>query len=230
VRSSPGSRQAALALVATLAAGTATSAHRRDEYLQAARLAIDPGRVRIELDLTPGISIADAVLKDVDGDRDGSISAAEGTAYAARISNAVSLDIDGVALAPRIVESTFPEENAIRSGEGTIRLRMSADTPRLAAGAHRLRYRNTHQPGLSAYLANALVPTDARVAITAQDRDVDQRTLSVDYELAPNSAHAGGRRLSPITLATAAAMALLLALGAARRRGARRPASARPVS
>jgi hypothetical protein len=47
--------------VAGLIAGTAStaSAHRRDEYLQAARIAVGPDRVRIELDLTPGMAVAD---------------------------------------------------------------------------------------------------------------------------------------------------------------------------
>ena len=45
-----------LALALTIAGGAGVSAHRRDEYLQAARLAIDPGRVQLELDLTPGIA------------------------------------------------------------------------------------------------------------------------------------------------------------------------------
>ena len=47
-----------------LAGVAVVSAHRRDEYLQAARLALDPGRVQIELDLTPGIAVADAILVD----------------------------------------------------------------------------------------------------------------------------------------------------------------------
>ncbi|HXI29434.1 MAG TPA: hypothetical protein VNG89_13440, partial [Vicinamibacterales bacterium] len=61
-------------IAAAVFAGTVArvSAHRRDEYLQAARLAIDPGRVQIELDLTPGIALAEAILADIDRNRDGS--------------------------------------------------------------------------------------------------------------------------------------------------------------
>ena len=204
-------------LLVALAAGPVASAHRRDEFLQAARVAIDPDRVRVELDLTPGISIADTVLRDIDRDGDGSISAAEGTGYAARVLSAVTIDVDNVALAPRLLDSTFPDIAAVRHGEGTIRIRLSAETPRLGAGAHRLRYRNAHQPDMSVYLANALVPADARVAITGQDRDVDQRALSVDYVLGADPAPSGRRRLPLITAALAAAMGLALAMGAARR-------------
>ena len=41
--------------------GSWTSAHRRDEYLQAACLAIDPDRVELALDLTAGIAVAEVV-------------------------------------------------------------------------------------------------------------------------------------------------------------------------
>ena len=57
------------------------SAHRRDEYLQAARLAIDPGGVQLELDLTPGIALAEAIIADIDRNRDGSLSDDEQRAY-----------------------------------------------------------------------------------------------------------------------------------------------------
>src|SRR5580765_8182089 len=71
-RSLPAVRGTALAvaLAAAVTLGTAASAHRRDEYLQAARLAVEPGRVDLELDLTPGIEVAEAIIADIDGDRD----------------------------------------------------------------------------------------------------------------------------------------------------------------
>ena len=63
-----------IAAALMVGAGSATSAHRRDEYLQAARIAVDPDRVRIELDLTPGIEVADGVIAGIDTDRSGTIS------------------------------------------------------------------------------------------------------------------------------------------------------------
>ena len=38
------------------------AAHRLDEYLQAARIAVDVDRVGVELDLTPGVAIAPSVM------------------------------------------------------------------------------------------------------------------------------------------------------------------------
>lgn len=159
------------------------SAHRRDEYLQAARLAIDPERVEIALDLTPGIAVADSVLGDIDVDRNGAISSVETRTYAARVMNAVAVQVDDRPLRLDVVSAIAPEVDAIRTGEGAIRLRAAAAMPALAAGAHRLHFRNTHRAEIGVYLANALVPASERVAITAQRRDVDQHDLMIEYTL-----------------------------------------------
>ena len=70
--------RSSLALAAILAgAGTRASAHRLDEYLQATRILVEPARLQITLDLTAGVSVAAAILGDLDRDRDGSLGADE---------------------------------------------------------------------------------------------------------------------------------------------------------
>ena len=167
----------------TVVAGADLSAHRRDEYLQAARLAIDPGRVQIELDLTPGIALADAIIADVDRNRDGALSPDEQRAYASLVLDALDIAVDGRPLRLQLGESSFPDLNAMRGGEGIIRLHAAGTLPRLSAGAHHLWFRNRHHPDRSVYLANALVPESDQVAVTAQRRDADQRELTIDYTL-----------------------------------------------
>src|SRR2546426_8851335 len=110
VRSSRASSATALLIVVavSVAFGAGVSAHRRDEYLQATRLAIDPDRVQIELDLTPGIAVAEVVLAEIDFDADRSISAAEARAYADRVLSAIALDVDGMPLDVELVDSAFP--------------------------------------------------------------------------------------------------------------------------
>jgi len=157
------------------------SAHRRDEYLQAARIALEPGRVQIDLDLTAGIAVADAVLTEIDRDRTGTISVEESRAYADVVLKAISLEADGRPLHLELSGQRFPVTDAVRSGHGPIRLEMRAEMPSLGAGPHTLHYRNTHRPEIGAYLANVLVPESDRVAISAQRRDVDQRELTVDF-------------------------------------------------
>ena len=200
-----------LAIIAT----SSLSAHRRDEYLQAARIAVGPDRVRIELDLTPGMAVADAVIGGIDTDRSGVISPAEAQAYAAIVRQAVRLDLDAAPLAVYLSATTFPDVAAMRSGEGPIRLTLTGVLPPLAAGRHALRYRNAHRADIGVYLANALVPDDPRVAITGQRRDLTQRELIVDYDLHPSPPGSG---LVPFAASVTVAVLVLAALAWRRRR------------
>ena len=186
---------AGLAATLIVAACAEIGAHRKDEYLQAARIALDPARARITLDLTAGSAVADVVLAEIDRDGTGTISTEEGGAYAEVVRKAIALDIDGTPMPLAVIDSRFPPVESIRKGEGAIRLELAAALPSLPPGSHRLRYRNAHRTEIGAYLANALVPESARVAIAGQKRDVDQRELIVDYVLSGDRSATGGRRL-----------------------------------
>jgi hypothetical protein len=180
------SKAAGFALACVTAIGLATSslsAHRRDELLQAARIAIDQDRVEIELDLTPGIAIADAAIAGIDRDGDGRLSDGEQSRYVGDLLASIELDIDGDRLRPTPVSWTFPAVDAFKLGEGTIRVRAQTRLPRLATGEHHFGFRNRFRPIGSVYLANALVPRDASISITAQRRDIDQRELTIEYTL-----------------------------------------------
>lgn len=184
------SREAAIAIVLLVACSQAVSAHRRDEYLEAARIAVAPERVEVGLDLTPGIAVAARVIADIDRDRDGTASTTEQQAYARRVLSAVSVSVDGVPLAADIHALAFPSFESIRRGEGAMRLRMTASLPSLSAGAHHLVFRNNHEPDVSVYLANALVPETDRVAITSQRRDAAQHELTISFQLHGSSSAA----------------------------------------
>ena len=172
----------ALAAMVVLAA-TPLSAHRLDEYLQAARIDVAPGRVQIQLDLTPGTAVASRIVQTIDDDRDGALSPSEQRDYVDAVLDALALTIDGRALYLTSGTSTFPAVDALERGEGTIRLEIDALLPSLANGPHHLVFRNTHDPGMSVYLANALVPESPRIAIGAQRRDQAQRELTIDFAL-----------------------------------------------
>jgi len=189
VRSSRrNSGRLAVVVALIVAAGAGVSGHRLDEYLQAARISLAPDRVQIELDLTPGIALAESIGREIDRDGSGAISPDEAAAYAEAVRHALRLAIDGTPIAPELVDSRFPMPEAMRAGEGMIRLHFAAPLPRLGAGAHELRYRNAHHPDIGVYLANALVPESSRVLITGQERDVDQRDLTIAYVLQPEPA------------------------------------------
>jgi hypothetical protein len=181
----------AFAVLVIVFTGTGLSAHRLDEYLQAARLAVEPGRVELQLDLTPGRAVADAIIADIDRDRDGRLSPAEQREYAQRVFDTIELRIDDRPLGVGPLATTFPDLQLLRQGEGSIRLRTEAHLPRTLNGEHRLAFRNRHRPDISVYLANALLPDGDSVAITAQRRDPAQRDLTIDYVVRSEPAAAG---------------------------------------
>jgi len=183
------------------------SAHRRDELLQAARIALDADRLELQLDLTPGIDVAEAIIADADLDRDGQVAPPEQRAYCRRVLEAIHLEVDGAARALQPLSCTFPPVAAIRGGVGIIELKAAAAVPALSAGDHQVLFRNAFQPEGSVYLANALVPESDAVAVTAQHRDGDQRSLAIDYRIAPD--HASGRPVWPLGLVGGALMVML---------------------
>jgi hypothetical protein len=122
------------------------------------------------------------------------------------VRRAIRLEVDGTPLPVELVNSRFPAIDAVRKGEGAIRIELAAVIPPLAAGPHHLLYRNSHRVDIGAYLANALVPVSDRVVISAQRRDAEQRELIVDYVLdADRSTLARGGFLSAVGVLVALA-------------------------
>jgi hypothetical protein len=163
-------------------------AHRLDEYLQASRLSVDRDGVTLEMDLTPGVSVAPRVLALIDTNGDGQLSPAEAEAYAHQVLNSVTLSIDGQPVALILISEQFAPLHEMTLGTGMIRLRAGAKIPAVAAGRHQVFYRNSHQPQMSVYLANALVPSDSQIQISGQTRDYAQHELTVDYRVVPKTA------------------------------------------
>jgi len=215
-RRSRSRQRAALALALAAIAVVPASAHRRDEYLQAARIAIEPRRVLASLVLTPGIAIANGLLGEIDSNRDRRLAPEETRAYAARVLSEIQLSLDGRPLALALVSQQFAEPAALLTGEGMIQLEFCAAVPSLDVGAHRLVFSNRHRADISAYLANALSPEDRRVIIVDQTRDTNQRELSIDYALRVDP-------VLPIDWLAPAIGGLLATLAVARFLQARRP-------
>jgi hypothetical protein len=165
-------------------------AHRLDEYLQATRLSIDIDRVSLDLDLTPGVSVASRVIGWIDTNGDGEISTPENEAYARQILSAVVLAVDGRAVPIALADGRFPDVRDMTAGIGTIRLRATSTRQPASSGRHQIAYVNEHRPEMSVYLVNALVPSDSRIRITGQRRDPAQHRLTLDYDVTTRAAWA----------------------------------------
>src|SRR6185436_14356660 len=179
-----------------LLVGTApASAHRLDEYLQAARLDIGERSVQLYLDLTPGVAVAERVLSDIDVNANRSISAVEARDYVDRVLSAIAVDVDGTPVRLVRLDHDCPAVDAMLQGNGTLHVRAGAALPHLSEGLHHLRYRNANRPDIGAYLANALVPASDRVVVTEQRRNPNQQELIVDYTVSPAPVAQNGRQL-----------------------------------
>ncbi len=174
---------ALLLLTAGLGRPARLDAHRLDEYLQAARIAIEKDRVTIELDLTPGVAVATSVLAAIDRDRDGAISDEEGERYARVVVDGLVLHVDGRRVPLALGARTVPAARDLTEGTGVLRLQASAELPAVSSGRHALFFRNVHRADVGVYLVNALVPADDRIEITRQHRDWLQHEATIEFQV-----------------------------------------------
>src|SRR4029077_12044529 len=186
-------------------------AHRLVEDLQAARGSLLVNAVVVELNLTPGVAIAPSVVAAIDADRDGRFSDVEQQTYAERLRSDLHLAIDGVALPAELTRIEYPALEQLTEGVGVIRLELRSTFVPSTTGHHEFSLRNDHRPDVGVYLANALVPMTAAIAIRDQRRDLDQRELRIQYDVLPDGT-------SPIVFIVPALVALVAVAGILRLR------------
>jgi hypothetical protein len=176
----------AFLVILVLAAPASSAAHRLDEYLQASRLAIGREEIGLELDLTPGASIAAHVVALVDRDADGTISPLEAEAYGRSAVRALVLEVDGRAVPLALTRVEASRIGEMMDGAGSIQIvAVGRFQQPVAAGTRHLRFRNDHHPDSSVYLVNALVPRSPEIVVAAQSRDTSQREIHLEYDLRP---------------------------------------------
>ena len=172
-------------LLMWLALPSAVFAHRLDEYLQATLVAIEPGGVRLEINLTPGVAVADQVLALVDRDRDGLISTNEAADYAALVKRDLVVRLDQRKVELRLTASSFPDPTDLGTGMAIIQMEFSGTPGLLAPGPHQLTLENRHLPAFSVYLFNATQPASAAIRITGQKRNENQSTGAIAFDFHP---------------------------------------------
>jgi hypothetical protein len=197
----------AAVIVFVLATPGESAAHRLDEYLQAARVSLDRERVMLEVDLTPGASVAPAVIAMIDLDGDGAISPAEAAAYGQTALGDLVLDLDGRSVSMTLTRAEVPSIGEMLAGAGAIQLRAVGAAGPHVVGRRVLRFQNNHHPRTSVYLVNALVPEDEGVAVLAQIRDPSQRSVRIEYQVRPRwHAQLGWMILASAALSTLAGL------------------------
>ena len=172
-------------LLALLAFPSAVFAHRLDEYLQATLVAIEPSGVRLQINLTPGVAVAEQVLALIDRDHDGVISKNEAAAYAELLKRDLTLRLDGRKLELKLTASEFSRlPNSAPAWES-----FRWNSPRSPARSRPVRTSSPSRTGIyhvSVYLINAAQPRSATVQITRQKRNENQSTGEIEFTFHPS--------------------------------------------
>jgi hypothetical protein len=178
-----------LALLGWLAFPSVIFAHRLDEYLQAMPVAIEPDGVRLQINLIPGVAVADQVLAQIDRDCDGVISKNESAAYAELLKHDLTLRLDGRNLALQLTASGCSAPAELRAGMGIIQVEFSVSPSQLGTGAHKLTVENRHLATISVHLFNATKPQSGLLQITGQKRNETQSMGEIEFTIQPPAAN-----------------------------------------
>jgi hypothetical protein len=202
-------RRVQLLIVALGALPSAAFAHVLDEYLQATLVAIEPGEVRLQINLTPGVEVADKILTRIDRNRDGVVSKAEAATYSELLKRDLTVRLDGRETELKLTESNIPAPAELRTGHGIIQVEFMITPGSFSAGRHWLVFENRHFNSLGAYLFNAGRPRSASIQIARQNRNANQSTGEIEfaYDAPSHSSNAIG----PVALFAV----ILLAMAAA---------------
>jgi hypothetical protein len=157
-------------LLASVALPSPVLAHQLDEYLQGTIVAIESDEIRLEINLTPGVAVAERVMALVDLDHDGVISTNEAKDYAELLKRDLSVRVDQRELELNVAALNFPEPSELRTGWGIIQMEFSVQPGSLAAGLHTLTFENRHLPAISVYLFNAAQQRSGAIQIKHETR------------------------------------------------------------
>ena len=104
----------------------------------------------------------------------------------------LDLSVNGQDAPLTLTSVEAPPIGEMLDGVGTIRLTMCADIALPATSRSTIRFSNRHAAGESVYLVNALKPVDRTIVLERQSRDVQQRTIDLEYAVASGRAGALG--------------------------------------
>ena len=170
-----------MAIIAGLALLPSLAAHRLDEYLQATVAIIEPDGIRLRINLTPGVDVADQVLAKIDLNRDAIISEKEAATYAESLRRDLVVRLDQSDAGLEVAALSFAEADELRTGRGTIQIEFAVTSTPLVVGAHTLTVGNRHLAQARVYLFNAALPKSPSSIIGRQTRSNDQRKGEIEF-------------------------------------------------
>ena len=156
-------------------------AHRLNEYLEAATISLLPGKILMELRLTPGRDVAANVQRKIDLNGDHHISPEEQRTYLATLDHDLLITLDGRTIALTSISFSFPTVEAMNNGVGDILITYGINTGNEDLLHHQLVLKNGHYSSIAVYLVNCLLPADTGIHVTGQIRSNDQSVYQLDF-------------------------------------------------
>ncbi len=160
----------------------AALAHPLDEFYQVTYLILNADRVTLKIELYPGVLVAPRLLPLLDSNQDDVLSQAEMEAYVDGFISDLTLTVDDEPLPLTVENLDFPPALAVRAGQAVIRFDLHAVPPSIPGG-HALFYRNNHMPDSGVYVINAMTEIPAVVQITDRQRDIQQSSIHMAYQI-----------------------------------------------
>lgn len=189
---------AALPLLTLLLLPATASAHPLDQVVEATYVTVGDGVVDLELKVSPGSLVAEPIVAALDADGDGTISDAEGDAYARAMLSALTLTLDGETVTLLEAGIEVPTVLALRAGYGEVVIHAAGTLPPIdGATAAALVVTNADTTAGATFQANAFVEAGAAVDLGLQTRSEDQRMLRVPVTFGTAAGTAPGT--APVT-------------------------------
>ncbi|MEJ5118726.1 hypothetical protein WH158_15055 [Gluconobacter cerinus] len=160
------------------------SAHRLDEYLQATTIALSRDHVALHLRLVPGVEVAEGVIRQMDTNRNGILSRTEQQAYVSRVTQSLSLSLNGQPLVLALNSATFSSLTAMHEGTGVVDLQFTSGAS-LQNGSNHLTFHNRGSGPETVWLVNCLVPQDPDLHVLRQTRSRNQSDYQLDIMATP---------------------------------------------
>lgn len=157
------------------------SAHVDDELLQMVYVTLTARGVNVEVQVTPGVLVSDALLRLIDTDGDGVISESEAEAYVDLLRRSLSVSFEDESVAVEVVRSSFPEGDLLRRGGGTITVHFAAAAPNSGAPEHAVTVTNSYAPMQTVVQGSVTLLADYPVDVEAIAHIDEGRGLSVRY-------------------------------------------------
>ncbi|MBO1326572.1 hypothetical protein K2X14_15525 [Acetobacter sp. TBRC 12305] len=180
-----GTGKAFFAALVLLGLPASAQAHRLDEYLQATTVTLARDHILLHLRLTPGVDVAESIIRQIDRNGDGRLSFAERRSYVWQVTQRLSFSLNGHSDRLLTEVAKFPSLTAIRTGTGVIDLQIRIKTS-LQKGNYHLAYTNRGAGPETVWLVNCLQPQDPAIHIVQQKRSENQSSYMLDFSISPS--------------------------------------------